>query len=116
MNKVLLVAILTFTNTAYAQQVWIEGSIDCGLWSTARKANSAQYLEHSLVGLVNGMVLASVIDIWGGTDGNKVSREQLYLWMDGWCQKNPLKKIMGGALDFADERTNGAFGKRFQSK
>lgn len=116
MKRLLLLAILTFTNTTYAQSVWLEGVVDCGKWSSARKTNLAQYMEHILLGTINGMSLGAGIEIWAGTDGNKVSREQLYLWMDGWCQKNPLENILGGAWYFANERTKGAYEKRLNSK
>ena len=109
-------AILIFANTTHAKSVWLEGVVDCGKWSSARKTNSAQYLEHVLVGTINGMSLGGGIEIWAGTDGSKISREQLYLWMDGWCQKNPLENIVGGAWYFANERTKGAYEKRLNSK
>lgn len=108
MKKLLLIAVLISNSAGYAQGVWTEGAIDCGLWAKARKADGAQYFEHFLMGTVNGIVLGTFKDVWGGVDGIKVSREQLYLWMDGWCLKNPLSYVHIGAWDFAIERTNGA--------
>jgi len=115
-KRLLLIALLICANSTYAQLLWIEGVVDCGKWSSARKANSAQYMEHVLLGTINGMSLGVGIEIWAGTDGNKVSREQLYLWIDGWCQKNPLENINSGAWYFANERTKGAYGKMQNSK
>ena len=114
MKKLLLIAILISTNTTYAQGLWIEGSVDCGVWVKARKADRAQYFEHYLMGVVNGLVLGAAINIWREDEGNNVSRDQLYLWMDGWCQRHPLSSIHIGATHFADERTNNALANKLR--
>ena len=111
------VALLTVCgSTTHARTVWTEGAVDCGLWLTARKANSASHLEHYSLGLINGMALGTTVDIWGGTNGIKVNREQFYFWMDAWCQNNPLNFVHIGADDFANTRTDGAWKNRPLSK
>ena len=117
MKKLLLITILTFASaTCSKAAIWVEGAIDCGSWLSARKTASAQYLEHYLVGTVNGLAMGSALEIWGGTDGIRVNREQLYFWMDGWCQTNPLLGLIAGTFAFANERTNGAWKNRPLSK
>ena len=117
MKKLFLIVILLCTNVVYSQDsVQQQNSVDCGLWLKSRKTNSAQYLETFLTGTVNGMALGAWIEIWRGTSGVLVSPEQLYFWMDQWCQKNPLKNTAEGTVVFADERTNGVFGNRLKSK
>lgn len=108
---------LLCTDTTYAQVgVVQQNSVNCGLWLKGRQTNAAQYLEHFLTGTVNGMAMGAWIEIWRGTSGVLVSPEQLYFWMDGWCQKNPLTSTEEGAFAFANERTNGAYGNRLKSK
>ena len=117
MKKLFLIVILLCTNVVYSQDsVQQQNSVDCGLWLKSRKTNSAQYLETFLTGTVNGMALGAWIEIWRGTSGVLVSPEQLYFWMDQWCQKNPLTGTGEGVVAFANERTNGVFGNRLKSK
>jgi len=71
------------------QGIWIEGTLDCGEWVAARKAAMAQYYEHYLLGVLNGLSMGRRVDIWRIQD-NKMSREQAYLWMHNYCQSNPL--------------------------
>jgi hypothetical protein len=110
MKKLLLVLLLVFANTAYAQ-VMVTSRVDCGTWAKGRKADQSIAIEHLLVGTINGLALGAMIEIWQPSKGS-VSKEQLYLWMDGWCLKNPLKTILQGAFVFADEQTNGAYTNR----
>ena len=117
MKKLLLIVILMCTNAVYAQTViQTQSSVDCGLWVNSRKTNSAIVLESYLIGTVNGLALGASIDIWRGTNKLLVSTEQFYLWMDNWCQKNPLKETLEGVFDFANERTNEALKNRWKSK
>ncbi len=116
MKKLLLIALLAMANTVNAQDgVWIEGVFDCGLWAKARKANSSVALEHLLIGTVNGMAWGSGVDLWR-TQRGLVTRDQLYLWMDGWCLKHPLESVFAGLFDFANQQTNGAYKNRYWSK
>ena len=118
MKKLLLIAILTFTNTTYAQGATVDqfGVVDCGSWLTARKEDRSKTIESYLLGLVDGMALGSMKDIRSGLNGISVNREQLFFWMDEWCKKNPLKGATEGTFAFADERTGGAYRERFNSK
>jgi len=114
MKKLLLILLLVLANTAYAQ-IMTSGKVDCGQWVKGRKTNSSISIEHWLVGTINGLALGAGIEIWQTSKGS-VNREQLYLWMDGWCLKNPLKDILQGAFVFADEQTNGAYANRYWPK
>jgi hypothetical protein len=117
MKKLLLIVILLCTNTVYAQSViWTQSSVDCGQWVNHRKTNSAIVLEHYLVGTVNGLAVGASLEIWSGTNKRSVSKEQFYLWMDNWCQNNPLKDTLEGVFDFANERTNDALKNHWKSK
>jgi hypothetical protein len=114
MRRFLLITLLICTNTIYAQGFQLEGVVDCGTWSKTRRADTAGYLEYHLMGFIDGFTLVKNTEIWGRTDGIRVSRDSPYLWMDGWCQKNPLKKVIAGTGDFAIERTDGYIRRKKQ--
>lgn len=106
-----LVAI-SFSGAAHAQGISIVGTLDCGQWIGARKQDRAVAFEHFLIGLVNGYAVGRSVEIWRGK-GLEVSREQFFIWMDIYCQKNPLTTPLRGTLDFADEMTDGEFSRRY---
>jgi hypothetical protein len=100
----LMIGLLAVSSTAFAQvEIWQEGSVDCGTWASARKANNAVALEHYLTGMVNGIAFGTRKELWRNNPNAKVNRAQLYLWMDGWCAKNPLKDAASGIFEFVEE-------------
>lgn len=66
---------LAFSGSPQAQEIFIEGTLDCGEWTNARKKDRAMALEHFLVGVVNGYAIGRSVEIWRGK-GLAVSREQ----------------------------------------
>ena len=100
-------------NIANAELIPLQGSVDCGMWIDARSKNNAVALESFTVGLVNGLSIGSVLNIWSAK-GVAVSQSQLNFWMDEYCKKNPLSGIFQGANVFADEMTNGKFSKQLK--
>jgi hypothetical protein len=55
-------------------------------------------MEEWLLGYLSGIAAAKNIDLLQGAE-----RKSLFLWMDNYCQKNPLKRISDGAHDLASE-------------
>jgi hypothetical protein len=104
----LAVAVLAISVSRADAGVVIEGQVDCGLWVKARTGGSAGYLEHYLIGLLNGMVMGTGIEFWRA-GGVPVSREQVFLWMDNYCRSEPLSYVTGGAVLLMDERTGNAW-------
>lgn len=102
----MLMPILSFAQES--DGILVEGDVDCGEWLSARKVSSASHFETFLIGIVNGLALGREIAIWDA-GGLEVSREQLFYWMDAYCEKAPLSNVISGAFGFADERTNGQF-------
>lgn len=90
-------------STPAAAQITLRGVTDCGLWLDARKQERAVALEHYLVGLVSGLAFGSQTEIWNAR-GGAVTDKQLFYWMDGFCERNPLKNVLQGALEFKKER------------
>jgi hypothetical protein len=82
----------------YAQgNIYTQGLLDCAQWIAGRKDSpTASNYEHFLLGLMNGMALGSRVEFWNAS-GVLLSRQQVYLWMDNYCAKNPLKHVIEGA-------------------
>jgi hypothetical protein len=111
-RAVIAFSLLTWdARPAAAQGVVMEGTLDCGMWVKARNHRTADNLEHYLVGLLNGMVLGSAIEFWRA-GGTKVSREQIFLWMDNYCRSTPLSDVIVGAVALMNERTHNAWAIR----
>ena len=54
------------------------------------------------------MAFGRMIEIWKA-QGVPMSKEQVYLWMDKYCQANPLSMVVIGAEELANEKTNGEY-------
>lgn len=104
----LALALLLTPGIAAEQRIWVETSEDCGEWVKARKQKRSSPHEARLVGLLDGMAVGRVIDIWKA-HGKPMHREQVYPWMDSYCQANPSSRIVVGAEELANERTNGEY-------
>ena len=79
-----------------AQGVTIFGRPDCGVWlSTQRETDKAW-----LLGYVSGISMSEMGRLSGQSDplGKIRSAEQIYIWMNNYCQKNPLKTVGEGAF------------------
>ena len=79
-----------------AQALESRGNRSCGVWITEGKAGTSARVitEAWLVGFLTGLVVATGIDALRGTDN-----ESLYLWMDNFCQREPLKSIGDGGTE-----------------
>ena len=69
------------------------GAYDCGQWFTKNQAAKIWFLGY-LSGLAAADTTAKV-DVLDRLN----SAEQAFLWMDNYCQNNPLKKANDGAID-----------------
>jgi hypothetical protein len=104
----LALALMLASGIGAGQRMWVETSEDCGEWMKARKLKRSSPHEARLVGLVDGMAVGRIIEIWKGQSG-PTGREQLYVWMDQYCQANPQSRIVIGAEEFANEKTGGEY-------
>ncbi len=111
--RMLLAALLLCAGNAHGQGIQIEGSINCGDWVKARKSLRASNFEHYFLGFINGISLGSGVEFWDAT-GSKLSREQIYLWMDNYCTKNPLRNVVTGTVDLINEHTQGAYDRSWR--
>ena len=85
-----------------AQGVWVEDGWTCASWAEARTAKAARPLEQHLVGVLNGVSLATGKDFWHG--GTRIDSRQAFFWMDKFCAENPLAYLLTGAFNLVTER------------
>jgi hypothetical protein len=104
----LALALMAAAGLSAGQKMWVETSENCGEWMKARKLKRSSPHEARLVGLIDGMAVGRMIEIWKAPSG-PTGREQLYGWMDQYCQANPQSRIVIGAEEFANERTGGEY-------
>lgn len=91
------------TSTQAAEGIFIEGTLDCGQWLEARAARRSQILEGYLIGFFNGMALGTNTNFWDA-GGIRISREQVFFWMDKYCREAPLSHVITGASRLHAER------------
>jgi hypothetical protein len=69
------------------------GVPDCGEWLSKKREPDKAWL----LGYVSSL---STSHRFGGDPFGKIkSAEQIFLWMNNFCQKNPLKDVSSGAFD-----------------
>lgn len=113
-QKYLATAVLIFTSLVADAQITIVGTMDCGSWVSSRKANN-QLMQEWLLGLFNGLAFGANMELWDA-NGQTITHQQMYLWMDNYCTKNPLNSVIQGSVELMNERTNGRFSKRSLNK
>jgi hypothetical protein len=104
----LALALMLASGMSAGQRIWVETAEDCGEWIKARALKRSSPQEARLVGLLDGMAIGRMTEIWKA-QGNPMSKEQVYAWMDQYCQANPLSRIVIGAEELANERTSGEY-------
>lgn len=104
----LALVLMLASATGAGQNIWVEASEDCAEWLKARKLKRSSPHEARLVGLLSGMAVGRMVDIWKAP-GNPMTKDQAYLWMDQYCESNPRSRVVIGAEELANERTNGDY-------
>jgi hypothetical protein len=104
----LALVLMLASGMGVGQNIWVEAAEDCGDWAKARKLKRSSPYEAHLVGLLSGMAIGRMVDIWKAP-GNPMTKEQAYVWMDQYCQSNPRSKVVMGAEELANERTSGKY-------
>jgi hypothetical protein len=77
------------------------GARDCGEWLNRKKNDYEELASNSwLTGYMSGI---SVMHELNGNKDNPLkkvnSAEQIRLWMDNYCQKNPLSNVFNGGAN-----------------
>ena len=81
-------------NTGYAYTTF--GVRDCGQWLSAKTEARKAWV----VGYMTGLNAMHWLNKSKPPDplGKINSVEQIYIWMDNYCQKNPLKETSDGGI------------------
>lgn len=79
-----------------AQGVTIFARPDCGAWLSKQRETDKAWL----LGYVSAISVSEMGRISGRNDpfGKISSTEQIFVWMNNYCQKNPLKDVSDGAF------------------
>jgi len=105
---------MTMTSTMIGTQAKAEGVIvkynySCADWSNANtnepslsEAYRRGVARGWLVGMINGLALASDNDFW--FTGSGLEPEQVFYWMDQYCNSDPLGGVVQGIYTLMDER------------
>ena len=107
MKKKLLPLLLFFTFSiciifrAEAQlSVAVRGAIGCGQWVEERKSGgwSKTINESLVIGYLSGLAMGIKKDIL-----DEVPNQSIFLWIDNYCQKNPLNDTYDASNRLANE-------------
>jgi hypothetical protein len=81
--------------------VTIFGRPDCGLWLSKKRETDKAWL----LGYVSALSVSEQGRISGASDpfGKISSAEQIFIWMNNYCQKNPLSNVGAGAFSLYSE-------------
>lgn len=96
---------LAFTaTTARAQEIFIVDAYTCANWADVRSDDtySQGEVRSWIVGMVNGLSLASGNDLW--RSGSGLKPEQVFFWTDVYCDDNPLGYVTIGIIRLMKER------------
>lgn len=103
---VILGVTLSAVPTLSAQEgIHVEGTLDCGEWVAARRAGEAGSYGYYLLGLLNGLAIGNAVEFWRAGGRPPPSREAIYLWMDGYCTRNPLADVVEASMVLFGERS-----------
>jgi len=99
LSLIVLILSFTFATPATARDkddmYWVQGAISCGEWVKFRKEDSweATATKAWIAGYITAYNLhrPDVYNILGSTD-----LESVNLWMDKYCQENPLSHLAKG--------------------
>ena len=96
---VLLLLACCLAQPAFGQVYF--GSTDCGQWmKRTNSAMSNNAAESWLAGYMSGLNTMYWVENKKSDPLNKVnSLDQMVLWMDNYCNKNPLNRVSQGGFD-----------------
>ena len=104
---IIIMSLSVTSSKVDAQAVTMGAHYTCAGWADAKGEPMKDLIrEYWLVGMMNGLALASGKDFWANIEQN-----QLIFWMDRYCDNNPLSDVVIGVGDLMVER----FGRGWRS-
>lgn len=90
---ILLLVLSGMTSNVYSAeliQIAGAGNVGCGVWIADKNANNRRLLDGQtwVLGYLSGKAVTAGKDILRNTPD-----ESLFLWIDNYCQSNPLSNI-----------------------
>ena len=104
MSASLTIALLTNVTATQAEAVEVVGFGTCAVWAEDRRTRIV-YREFALLGMLNGLAYASGKNFWANLEP-----DQVYFWMDRYCDNNPLSNTTDGAIKLMNETTGTTYG------
>ena len=92
-KRPLVLLLLAFCLAQPALGATVFGTPDCGEWLSGKKGKELD--KAWLIGYLSGISVANPKE--GDPLGKISSIEQIFVWMNNYCQRNPLKDISDGA-------------------
>jgi hypothetical protein len=83
----------------------MQGIPNCAAWLQIRSSGRAVEATSWLLGFLSGISLGTGREFWD-IPNKTLAPEQAYLWMDNFCQANPLKSVLDGAYQLFNEVTS----------
>ena len=80
------------------EAIQLHGVQSCGVWVHDRSTKDDDYVKTWLLGYLSGLAEGYEQDYLLHADN-----QSIYLWMDNYCQANPLEHIGAGADQLAVE-------------
>ena len=109
MSASLMIALLTnFTATQAEAGMMVLAFRTCAQWAEDRRSNYL-YSGFALTGTLNGLALASGKNFWANLEP-----DQVYFWMDRYCDNNPLSNTTDGAIKLMNETTGTTYMSDFR--
>ena len=101
----LVLALSTNILATQATAVTVKGVSTYAQWAEDRRIDGTMSImsESWLLGLLSGFSFAAEKEFWGS--GGGLTNDQVFFWMDRYCDENPLKGQMNGAITLMNEHT-----------
>lgn len=99
LRVMLVVFAIGFSTNSNALNIHIKGVASCGIWVKDRTEKIQSPLiwmvdQSWLLGFLSGMAIGTSKDVLKGIDSASI-----VLWMDNYCQKNPLNGTDDGGQE-----------------
>jgi len=89
-----MIVMVTIGFSTNSSAVIVDGAASCGQWAAGSVARSWAHIADTawVLGYLSGKAVNSGADVLRNTD-----KASIVLWMDNYCNRNPLKDVGDGA-------------------
>lgn len=95
MISIMLMIFICFSGASVLAET-VFGSKDCGEWIRSPTDAKRQWL----IGYMSGLSIMHTLNDRKSDPLEKInSADQIYLWMDNYCRKNPLNRVTLGGVE-----------------